>query len=394
MKIAEVAEFYAPNGGGVRTYIDRKFELAAEAGHELHVLAPGPSDALEPRPGGSIVWIKAPPIPFDANYHLFWNPRAVHAALDRLAPDLVEASSPWRGAWIAASWPGQAPRALFMHADPVASYPQRWLAPFAGPERVDRLFGAFWKYLSRLSAQFELTVAGSRWLAQRLESNGLGAVAVAPLGIDRRVFSPQRHDPELRRRLLALCGLGPSARLLIGVGRHHAEKRWPMVIEAATRAAAKVELGLLLIGDGVGRTAVERAAAQNPHVRLIAPIRDRGALSAILASADALIHGGDAETFGLVAAEALASGTPVIVPDRGGAAELGAGCAGERYAAGDAEAAGAAIGRLLARPVHALRRAGAEASASVRSDRTHFDDLFSLYETALAESSPTAAKSA
>jgi alpha-1,6-mannosyltransferase len=32
MRIAEVAEFYAPNGGGVRTYIDRKLAAAAEAG--------------------------------------------------------------------------------------------------------------------------------------------------------------------------------------------------------------------------------------------------------------------------------------------------------------------------------------------------------------------------
>ncbi len=97
----------------------------------------------------------------------------MHAALDRLAPDLVEASSPWRGAWIAAGWPGPAARALFMHADPVFSYPQRWLGPLIGGERVDRVFDGFWRYLGRLSDRFDVTVAGSRWLAERLAAQGL-----------------------------------------------------------------------------------------------------------------------------------------------------------------------------------------------------------------------------
>ena len=67
----------------------------------------------------------------------------------------------------------------------------------------------------------------------------------------------------------------------------------------------------------------ETAARQgNPHVRLLEPTTDRPALARMMASADALIHGCEAETFCFVAAEALASGLPLIAPDRGGAADL------------------------------------------------------------------------
>jgi alpha-1,6-mannosyltransferase len=98
-----------------------------------------------------------------------------------------------------------------------------------------------------------------------------------------------------------------------------------------------------------------------------------------MASADALIHGCEAETFGLVAAEALASGLPLVVPDRGGCFDLADPAVAETYVANDSRAAAAAIRRLFARDPQALREAVLAASAEVRSDRQHFEGLFGLY---------------
>ena len=93
----------------------------------------------------------------------------------------------------------------------------------------------------------------------------------------------------------------------------------------------------------------------------------------LLASADALIHGCEAETFCLGAAEARASGVPVIVPDRGGAADHAAGGAGITYRAGDASAAARATLRLLARPPKGP-------FPGVTTMHDHFADLFAEYE--------------
>jgi alpha-1,6-mannosyltransferase len=379
MRVVDVAEFYSPTGGGVRTYIDRKFEAAAQLGHELFVIAPGPHDSFEARAAGGVIQVGAPRLPFDANYHIFWDGGSVHRKLDELAPDLVEASSPWRGAAIVADWPGQVPRAMFMHADPVASYPQRWLAPIASPQQIDRLFGWFWRYLRGLTDRFDSVVTGGPWLADRLIEQGVKAVASVPLGIDRDAFSPTMRDEGLRSRLLAACGCPDDARLILGVGRFHPEKRWPMVIEAAMRARDETPLGLVLIGDGIDRKRVARAAAGHRHVQILPPIRDRALLAAHLASADALVHGCESETFGLIPAEAMASGVPVVGPDRGGFAHLAQPATSEIYRAGDTAAATAAIRRLLARDPAVLRAAAIDAAATVRRDIDHFADLFDHY---------------
>jgi alpha-1,6-mannosyltransferase len=379
MRIVDVAEFYSPTGGGVRTYIDRKFAVADRMGHELFVIAPGPQDAFERRGAGGLVQVKSPSLPFDANYRMFWDAAPVHGWLDRLSPDMVEASSPWRGAWIVADWPAPVPRAMFMHADPVAIYPQRWLGSVAGPEQVDRLFGWFWTYLRNLAGRFSSVVAGGGWLAERFRRQGIEAVTSVPLGIDRGVFSPAMRDERLRAGLLRECGCPEDARLVLGVGRFHPEKRWPMVIEAATRARDEVPLGLVMIGDGIDRARVLKAAAGKPHVRLLPPIRDRALLAAHLASADALAHGCDSETFGLLPAEAMASGTPLVGPDRGGFADLARPSSCETYRSGDTEAAAAAIRRLFARDQQALRAAAIEAAAGVRCDTDHFAALFDHY---------------
>jgi alpha-1,6-mannosyltransferase len=379
MRIVDVAEFYSPTGGGVRTYIDRKFEAAAQLGHELFVIAPGPRDDFEPRAAGGVIQVRAPRLPFDANYHMFWNAAAVHRQLDTLAPDLVEASSPWRGAAVVASWAGRAPRAMFMHADPVASYPQRWLAPVASPGQIDQLFGWFWSYLRKLAEDFGSVVTGGPWLADRLVGQGVGRVESVPLGIDRGAFSPGKRDEALRSSLLAGCACPDNAKLVLGVGRFHPEKRWPMVIEATMRARADTPIGLVLIGDGVDRARVARAAAGNPHVRILPPVRDRGLLAAHLASADVLVHGCESETFGLIPAEAMASGLPVVGPDRGGFAHLAQPASSEIYRAGDTEAAAQAIRRLLARDPRVLKVAAVDAATKVRRDIDHFADLFDHY---------------
>ena len=97
MKIVDVCEFYSPTGGGVRRYVNQKLEFAPRFGHELTIVAPGPETRMETVGGSTIAWIKSPYLPFVRNYRMFWGAADVCRILDRLAPDLVEGSSPWRG---------------------------------------------------------------------------------------------------------------------------------------------------------------------------------------------------------------------------------------------------------------------------------------------------------
>jgi alpha-1,6-mannosyltransferase len=388
VKIVDVCEFYSPTGGGVRRYINQKLELAEKFGHQLTVIAPGAETRMEKAHGGAIAWIKSPHLPFDRNYRMFWNASQVWKALDALQPDLVEGSSPWRGGWLAARWPGKAVKVFFMHADPVAVYPQTFLGGLLGPERVDRLFGFFWTYLNRLNSNYDTAIVTNPALKERFAGFGLENIQVAPFGVERSKFSPDFRDPTARREMLATCGLPEDAALLIAVGRHHPEKRLRTIIQAVTRAQASRKIGLYIAGDGFLRASVERWALNARNVYVAGQINDADQLATVMASADALIHGSAAETFGLVLAEALCSGTPLVIPDAGASATFAGPGYAETYRAGDAAEGAAAILRLLSGDRAAQSRAAQTAAdAQVFTVEQHFARLFEIYERIVADRS-------
>ena len=157
------------------------------------------------------------------------------------------------------------------------------------------------------------------------------------------------------------------------------------MIDSVRLAGVERPVGLLLIGSGPDRGKIERTIAGNPHIRVQGPERDRERLATIMASADALIHGCESETFGMVAAEAVASGLPLIVPDNGGARDFGAPDRAEHYRAGDPRDAALAIGRLLARDLTALHAAAKRAASHVPSMSDHFATLFDTYASIIAD---------
>ena len=393
MRIVDVAAFYTSDGGGVKTYIDRKLAAGPAAGHDITVIAPGKTSHVEERgPGARIVYLKAPHFPLDRKYHYFRDEAALHTAIDLARPDIVEASSPWRSARLVGEWPGAAPRVLVMHADPLSAYAYRWFGDFASRQRIDKTFGWFWQHLLALDLMFSATITAGEDLTRRMIDGGMTNVLTNPMGVTDGVFSPALRDEGLRARLLERCDLPPDATLLLAAGRHAPEKRWPMVIEAVTAAGAKAPVGLVLLGDGRERARVARAAADNPHIHLAAPIADRHELARVFASADALIHGCEAETFCMVAAEARAAGLPLIAPDGGGAADQARQANGWVYEPGNAAAAADAIGSFLDAPRDAVRAAAVAAAPAVRTMDAHFDDLFAFYASLIAPKQKVAAR--
>ncbi|MGI4880442.1 MAG: glycosyltransferase [Janthinobacterium lividum] len=379
MKIVDVCAFYSTRGGGVRTYIDRKLVAGPLAGHEVTVIAPGPVNRIEDRgPGARIVWLASPRFPLDRNYHYFADPVALYQALDDERPDVIEASSPWRSASMVARWPGRAQRALIMHADPLAAFAYRWFEGLASRRTVDRSFDWYWRHLLRLDRDFDVVVSASQSLSERLAAGGLRRVVTNPMGIDPGVFSPTLRDEAFRAQLLARCDLGSDATLLLGVGRHAPEKRWPMIVEAVMSASYERPIGLVLVGEGRDGARIRRQVGGNPHIVLLPTIAGRPELARLMASADALVHGCEAETFCIVAAEARASGLTLITPDRGGAADHSRAANGYRYISANAASAAEAIGRFADRP-RLPRQAPLTGLVPPRTMDCHFDMLFAGY---------------
>jgi alpha-1,6-mannosyltransferase len=375
MKIIDVSEFYAERGGGVRTYVDQKLQAAKAQGHDLLVIAPGAEDREEARHGGRIAWVRSRPMPLDPRYYVLARERAVHALIDREAPAVIEGSSPWTGGMFVARYQPSSPQAVrpkksfVFHQDPIAVYPQTLLGSWLGEKRVDAMFGLYWTYLRRLSRHFDITVVSGYWLAERLQG----------FGVHNALFGTAQPDPQLRAELLTLAGAPQDAALLVAVSRHHPEKRLGTLLEAVQLTAARRPVALVVYGEGPLGGWLKRKARGLP-VHWAGVTRDRGRLASVMASADALLHGSAAETYGLVVAEALTTGLPIVVPDRGGAADLARPEHAETYSAGDAQACAAAIERLLRRDRIALRQAARHAAETlVRSQDAHFAHLFQTY---------------
>ncbi len=152
--------------------------------------------------------------------------------------------------------------------------------------------------------------------AMRVHLRDLGVttrIDVVPSGIDVEHFSNGRRREDLRASL----GAGaPSGRLLLFVGRLAREKSVDVLLRALARVR-DATLSLAIAGDGPARGELEELAAQlgiARRVRFLGEV-DRDELPDLYASSDAFVFPSTSETQGLVLAEALAAGTPVIAAD-------------------------------------------------------------------------------
>lgn len=380
MRIVDVSAFYAPKGGGVRTYVEAKLRAAPRLGHELVVVVPGErNETVERGPGAIMTSLASPTLPVDRRYRYFDDQKALHRLLDQWRPDHVEASSPWSSATMVGRWQGSASRSLVMHSDPLAAYAYRWFGAVASTATIDRWFSWFWTHLRGLDNLFDTVVCANSNFTERLRDGGIERAQTVPMGVESGLFSPARRSSELRAAALNSLGFAADGVLLVAAGRFSGEKRWDMVIRAVGDAARSRPVGLLLAGDGTTRARLERLSRRFPTVGLLPNLADRAGLARLLASADALVHGCEAETFCLVAAEARASGIPLIVPDRGAAGDHRIAGIGSIYRSGSRRALEQAITNFIDRGPE-LQRAAAARASEARTMDEHFADLFARYD--------------
>jgi alpha-1,6-mannosyltransferase len=378
LKIVDVSEFYSERGGGVRSHLTTRGHFLYALGHDHTVVAPGPRDEVSLLDASAaprrlrVLRVAGPALPYDATYHWLTRFDKIRALTLAERPDVLEAHSPYLGAAavVACGRAACRVRTAFWHADHVGTY----LEP-----RIGRLARALEPGLLRvLLAPFDATFVAGAAQARRLRAAGVKNVEHVPLGVDVRVFRPAARSPAMKRELMQ----GGRGALLIGAGRLAFEKRWDVPIDAFLRLRASGWEGVfVLLGDGPERARLERHAG--PGVRFAGFEKDPTRFAAALASADALVHGCPYETFGLGVAEAVACGVPVIVPDRGGAAERAAPASGAHYASLDPEACAEAIRCMLGREPTELRASALVAAATVPTAEQHFARVVAVYEALL-----------
>jgi alpha-1,6-mannosyltransferase len=348
------------------------------------VVAPGPRDEdTRVAEGGRIVRYAAPRMPYDPSYHAPIDVFRMRALVRELGPDVLQLSSPFVPSWVGATL-GVPLRSYVYHSDPIGCY----VAPLAKSFGGRLLERAAWTYMKTICGAADVTIVAGEWLERELAGRGFRHVHTVRFGIDHEPFAPERRDEGFRSEILADLAGDPEARLVLIAGRLAADKRQLRLIEALEIVAKRRPIGLVLLGDGPERARLEAAGRRLPRFRGVVFTRDRGEYARLLASVDALVHGSTCETFGFLLAECLASGTPIVVPDAGGAADLAEPGWSERYPAyAGPEPIAVAIERLLGRPRSELRERARERAEALPTTEEHFRKLFGLYAERLADGS-------
>jgi alpha-1,6-mannosyltransferase len=363
MHLVDTTLFFSPTSGGVKRYLTAKHHwLHAHTAWQHTILVPGQREHLA---RGSISSLRGVRWPGTFNYRLPLAPRHWGAVLDALEPDLIEAGDAFHPAWC--TWHvGQRrgiPTVAFYHSN---------LPQIIGARLGALAERTMERYIRWLYGHFDAVFAPSRIMRDLLHALGVRHALYQPLGVDAQVFNPERRRADIRSRL----GVAPGARLLIYAGRFAEEKNLPVLLRAFALLGRPYHL--LLIGG-------TRTARPTPHVTMLPYRGDSGELAEWLASADALVHAGTRETFGLVVLEAMACGRPVVATRAAALPELIDERVGVLAEPLSASSMAAAITHLYERDYEAM---GAAARARVLTQHT-WTRVFQAQITAYANLTAT-----
>jgi len=349
MRVVQVANFYGPRSGGLRTAVDRLGAEYCARGHEVFLIVPGPH-AGRTRLHTGVVRITLPAklIPFTGGYRAVM-PGPVKGMLRALRPDALEVSDRltlrsvgrWGGEYGAATVMISHERLDRLVAQVLPPWPARKFADLAN---------------ARTAADYDTVVCTTGFAREEFDRIGADNVVTVPLGVDLQTFHPRRYSALVRRRWAT-----PKQLLLVHCGRLSVEKRADRSIDAlAALCDSGVDARLVVVGEGPLRAKLERQAARLP-IDFTGFVSDRHTVAGLLASADVTLAPGPHETFGLAALESLACGTPAVVSRTSALTEIVTPDSGA-MADNDPAAMAKAVGAIVSRPEF-HRRSGARRRA-------------------------------
>jgi 1,2-diacylglycerol 3-alpha-glucosyltransferase len=396
LRVAILAESYLPYLSGVTVSTDALARGLGAAGHRVLVVAPRPADGAAPASAGSAgpepvyAWLPSwqPPAPAPPGYRIpapVPSP-ALREAVD-FAPDVVHAQSPFVSGLMARRLARRTGAPLvFTHHTRFTDY-RHYLGLLARPggAAMAAYLRAFWAGCAAI------VTPGSELadeIRERLGGRRPALVRSIPTGVEVAAIRALPR-PDVR----AAAGWPPESVVVASLGRLAHEKGIDLLVDAfAVAAGVDPEMRLLLVGGGPREAALrDRATRPDLAGRLhLTGHLPRSEAIALIQGADLFAFASRSETQGLVLAEALVGGLPVVALEGPGVRDsvrdgvdgvvVPAAPAGDR-----AVRLAAAIGALAADP---SRRAALAAAAELGAERfesaRRVDEMVALYREVLA----------
>ncbi|HEX6942268.1 MAG TPA: glycosyltransferase family 4 protein [Gemmatimonadaceae bacterium] len=296
LRIVQVCPYSWDVPGGVQVHVRELSAHLRQLGHDVRVLAPGrqPGErddamivgrAVPVRGNGSVARISFGPLVG----------AVVSRALREANPDIIHVHEPLvPSASMHAVLNANAPVVATFHSN-------------VGPQRVSSLWFKLAAPMvrpvwNRLARRIAVSEAARHSVASRM---GDGDLVIVPNGVDVERFASARP-----------ATLAPGRHLLF-VGRLEERKGFPVAVAAFAQLARVYEdLRLLVIGDGSERDAVDTLdPSVRSRVEMLGRVDDERLASYLKAAALYLGPATGGESFGIVLAEAMAAGLPIVASD-------------------------------------------------------------------------------
>lgn len=360
MRILMVTNTFTPHVGGVARSVQSFRDALCRAGHEVMVAAPEFDGAPADEPGV---------VRFPAWKHFhhsdFSIPMPVPGRLARhvraFAPDLVHSHHPFLLGHTAL-------RIAAQHGLPVV------FTHHTMYERYTHYLPLNSRRLQRFAVELavgycnlcDAVVAPSSTVAECLRQRGVKTpVRVIPTGVEVEHFQAGNGHRFRQHHQI------PQDALLLGyLGRLSAEKNLGFLSRVVSRFLQnRPDSHWLVAGQGPAREIVQAAcAAAGVGARLhLAGVLQREELADAYRAMDAFVFASQSETQGMVLAEAMAAGTPVVAVDAPGVRDIVRdGCNGRLLATEDEGDFLAALAWLAELPAAERRRLADQAAATAR----------------------------
>jgi glycosyltransferase involved in cell wall biosynthesis len=381
MKIAMFTNTYLPHVGGVARSVSTFEEELRRRGHEVKTVAPRFGDAEDStadilrvpaiqRFNGSDFSVQLPQPGLIARFLDDFHPQVVHSHHPFLLGDSA----------LRYAWARRLP-IVFTHHTLYEQYTHYVPLDSQAMKRVAIQMAV--EYCNLCTA----VIAPSESIADLLAQRGVTApVTVVPTGIDLDFFSSGN-----RGRVLDEFNVNPSALVLGHVGRLAGEKNLDFLGEAVGAFLSNhPDAVFLVVGAGDHADAFEQIVRERarPEQLLMAGKRTGRHLADAYAAMDVFVFSSQSETQGMVLAEAMAAGAPVVALDGPGVRDVVASDNG-RLLPADAtvEDFARALEDVTGSPQRRRRlHRGAQESAEDFSLESCTDRLTSLYERMIADS--------
>lgn len=308
MRVAYFTESLHPHVDGVSHTLGRLFSTLEVESVEFAIFSPFV-------PGPEVSWgtrVRALPyvrFPLYPQYRVSLPlKRGLQRQILEFNPDLIHVVSPTPTGYFARRLAHSFDRPV------VASFHTHFVSYFRY-YGVRSLESIGWSLLRSFYRGFARIYAPSQSMLEELQARGIRQLDLWSRGIDTTAFSPHFRDPDLFRPATGL----DRVPVVLLVSRLVREKDLAdlSTIYRILRDRG-VQFQMVIVGDGPMRQELEAALPEATFTGH----RTGVDLARHYASADAFVFPSTTETFGNVVLEALASGLPAVVSDRGGPRDL------------------------------------------------------------------------